>query len=434
VRRRVLIAIVIAGFALSTATVSSAVPVSARVLVVKETWGPQPFTASEVDTAMSAASQFYATASFGQLTLSYDQTPWLTTLSGPLGCDNQTSALALPGKLAALASEAGYNPAGYDRVIFAFPVTNCAFTGLFNTGGILLNGLFNEGIVVHELGHSFGMGHAGAFVCHFYTATVRHCRSDVYGDPWDVMGAASDTAVNALPVGDFGALQRARAGWLTDVETLSAPGTYRLAALEESAPTAPQALVVKTASFDYWIDHREPIANDSYLAGPPVAAVVSGFEVHRASPGLLSGPPNFPVDPDWLMPRGKKNLYFTPPGATMSVPGLFAVTAVSRNGGVMTLHFRWLDRTSPSAPVITTPQPNATVPAPLIIRWKPSRDRGSGVARYLVTVDHGTAFADAASTTTLPSISPGAHTVSIVAVDYAGNRSHPTTRRFTASA
>ena len=431
---RVLIAIVIAGFALCTASVSSAAPTSVRVLVVKETWGPQPFTASEVDTVMGAASQFYATASFGQLTLSYEQTPWLTTLSGPVSCNDQTSALALPGKLAALASEAGYNPTDFDRVIFAFPASNCAFTGLFNTGGILLNGLFNEGIVVHELGHSFGMGHAGAFVCHYYTSTMRHCRSDVYGDPWDVMGADSDTAVSTLPVGDFGALQRARAGWLADVETLSLPGTYRLAALEESAPTAPQALVIKMASFDYWIDHREPVANDSYLAGPPLADVVSGFEVHRASPGLLSGRPNFPVEPDWLVPRGKKNLYFTPPGATLSVPGVFAVTGVSRSGGVVTLRFRWLDRTSPSAPVITTPQPNASVAAPLIIHWKPSRDGGTGVARYLVTLDQGTATPVAASPTTLPPISPGPHTVSVVAVDYAGNRSRATTRHFTASA
>jgi hypothetical protein len=100
---------------------------------------------------MAASGQFYATASFGQMTLSFEQTPWLTTLSGPLACTDQTSAVALPAKLAALASDAGYSPVGYDRVIFVFPASNCAFTGLFNTGGILLNGLFNEGIVVHEL-------------------------------------------------------------------------------------------------------------------------------------------------------------------------------------------------------------------------------------------------------------------------------------------
>jgi hypothetical protein len=428
-------AFIVAALGFGTASVSSAVPASVRVLVVKETWGPQPFTAADVDNVMKAASQFYATASFDQVTLSYDQTPWLTTLSGAPACNDQTSALALPGKLAALASDAGYSQVGYDRVLFVFPASNCAFRGVFDTGGILLNGLFNEGIVVHELGHSFGMGHAGAFVCHFTSSTTRFCRSDVYGDPWDVMGADADTAVSTMPVGDFGALQKARAGWLTDLGTVSVPGTYRLAALEETAPTAPRALVIKTASFEYWIDHREPTANDSYLVGPPRADVVSGFEVHRALPGLLSSRPNFPVAADWLLPRGKKNLYFTPPGATLSLPGLFAVTGLSVSGGVVTIRFRWLDRTHPSAPTVTTLQPTVTAGAPLVIQWKPSHDSGTGVARYLVTLDHGTATSLAASPTTpltaaLTPTSPGAHTVSIVALDYAGNRSLPTIRHF----
>ena len=410
-----------------------------RVLVVKMTWGPQPFSDTDVDATAQTTSAFYATASYGQVSVAFDQTPWLTTLSGPPPCSSPADILALAPRLAALAAGAGYSVSGYDRAIFLFPDSGCLFAGVTNPDGIVLNGAFNAALVIHELGHSFGMGHANAFVCRYNLppSNGRFCHGVLYGDVWDVMGAEGDTTFEGQPIGDFGALQKARAGWLTSYLPISKPGVYQLAQLEQ-ASTLPQALVIQTAGFQYWVDHREPVGNDAYLAQSLTTLtgeVTTGFEVHRVTGDPLAAPAST-LTPDYLMPRGKKNLYSTPPGATFTRPGAFALTALSRSAGTMTVRFHWTDHTPPSTPLITKPPATAPLGAPVEVAWRASRDTGTGVQEYLLTIDGGpptTVPASPAQKTLdlpVPGLSVGRHRITIVAVDYAGNRSSPATRSF----
>lgn len=117
----------------------------------------------------------------------------------------------------------------------------------------------------HELGHTFGISHAGALDCD------RTCVLNPYGNLLDVMGGG---------VGDFGALQKAEAGWPVNIDVVQVPGTYRLAALE--APSAlPQALVIHRGTVDIWIDHREAIGNDAYLKTSIWKGVIAGLLVHE---------------------------------------------------------------------------------------------------------------------------------------------------------
>jgi len=308
---------------------SAASPTQVRVLVVKATWGPEPFTDAQVDAVMQGVVQFYGTASFGKVAMSYTQTPWLDVMPGPMSCADEE--LRLPG----LVASAGWNPDSYDRVVFLFPnpgQSGCAVS-FEDPPKALLNGAFPVGPVIHELGHSFGMGHAGLLTC-WYENTQRLCSGDQYGDTADVMGGA---ASNVLAyVGDFGGLQKARAGWITP-SYLTKPGTYKLAPVE-LASTLPQALVIRGSAYEYWIDTREPAGNDTHLGGP----AITGFAVHRIAEDPFA-PGADPLMPDYLVPNAHSSSYYTATDKTFTLPGVFALTALSRNHvGIMTIRYRKL--------------------------------------------------------------------------------------------
>jgi hypothetical protein len=310
-----------------------------QVLVVKMTWGPQPFSAADVDAAMQRVIPFYANASFAKVTLSYTQTPWLDDLSAP-PCAAASGYGSLASSLRATAIASGYQIANYDREIFLIPKdTNCSTLGVTEPDGIILNGSLAPSVIVHELGHSFGMGHAQAFDCRYTPA--RYCRVIPYGDIWDVMGGGGDAQVSSHGIGDFGALQKARAGWITPTD-ITKSGIYRIAALEQPS-SLPQALVIRAGAFEFWIDHREPVGNDAYLGTDSTGYVTTGFEVHRITGDPLSQPVDA-LAPDYLMPTGKANLYYIAPGKTYTQPHLFTLTDLGRSNGVATIRFRWLNK------------------------------------------------------------------------------------------
>jgi hypothetical protein len=411
-------------------------PLQLRLLVAKLTWGPEPLTDADVDAAMAPVPGFMSTTSFGKVSILYTQTPWLHALTTSDPCAGDPYAIAFSQRARALVASFGYPVSSYDRLMVLMPESNCQFGGITQRDATILDGAINAGLVVHELGVSLGMSHAGAFSCRF-TGTHRFCSGNPYGDPWDVMGASAQVVPNNQPIGDFGALQKARAGWLTPTYVGKA-GVYQLAPLEE-ASALPQALVIRTAGFEYWVDHREAVANDAYLANEPSGYVTTGFELHRITGDPLIAPAGMPLLPDYLVPRGgPKNLDYTPPGSTVSVPNLFALRAVSRTDGVMTVRFRWLDKTKPTAPVIGVVSGANTTASPLTIQFKASTDRGSGVDDYMLSIDNrpaqpivapplpptvGPHPAQLPAADPLPLLNPGEHSLTLIAVDRAGNRS-----------
>ena len=302
------------------------------MLVVKATWGPQPCADADIDAVMQGVEQFYATASFGKVAISYTQTPWLDVLSAPLSC------LETDPQLPQLAAEAGWNPADFDRVVYLFLADRTTCSGPYAhpaSAAVFIPSVFPVGVVIHELGHTFGMGHAGLLTC-WYQQQRRLCSGDPYGDTADVMGGSGTSNVLAY-VGDFGGLQKVRAGWLTP-KYITKPGTYRLAPVEV-ASTLPQALVIRGSAYEYWIDERQPVGNDADLGG----SAMTGFAVHRIAEDPFA-PGADPLMPDYLVPSAHSTSYYTAPGKTFTLPGVFTLTALSRTHGVTTIRFRWLRR------------------------------------------------------------------------------------------
>ncbi len=372
-----------------------------RILVALVTWGPEPFVRSDVQhIVFDEVGAFYRRMSYGKVSLTGVVTPWLHAFDVPVACN--LPQVRADG-MTALAA-AGYDVSTYDRIVFVHPEQNCPWSGVTQAATVYLNGAVTPYLVAHELGHSFGLGHANLTDC------KRHgCGALEYGDPYDTMGVGT---------GDFNAKAKYDLGWLTNVTRPAKNGTYVLAPIESTSPL-PQALVVTTGNDQYWIEYRgRPGVTNTGLqaAGAGVIMRVS------PSPDLKdfgsSGIPNLLLsNPDG---RHRPELEH---GETFVDAGAFKLTVLRASGDRARLRFRWTDATAPRSPRFDA----AFVDGRVEITLDGVRESGSGVARYAITFDRrsplslGTDAADEPVQIGKPL--PGTHTVKVVVVDRAGNRS-----------
>jgi hypothetical protein len=380
-----------------------------RVLVVLSTWDPQPFTPEAVRETFERVDSFYRRSSYGKLWLSVTQTPWVHAFDGPLPCDLNS----LSSGPRAAAADAGYDLNDYNAVVYLHPPTNCPWLGVTVGSQIWLNGTISPRVVAHELGHSLGLGHANTTVCGRGACPVL-----AYGDPYDTMGQGT---------GDFSSYAKYTLGWLTNTPEARTDGVFAIDPLEEPS-SRPQAFVITTARNQYWLEDRtEPaILESGERVGDPGVLVRVG-----PSPDIRTV--NVPTLANLLLvdpaKRGRPNLQ---PGDRFVEPGMFSVTLLESGTSGARLRFSWLDHTPPSAP------PNLSVRSVVgglwRVGWSPSKETGSGVAYYRVSVDDRTAQRLAGDTVnlsaTLPGVGRGFHTVRVVAVDRAGNRGPVAVRRF----
>ena len=404
VRRLVPVALV----ALSLAVVPAAQPAYGghvlgpqRILVALVTWGPQPLARGDVQTIVfDQVDAFYRSMSYGKVSLTGTVTPWLRAFDGPVHCN---LPLVRSSGLAAAAAS-GYDPAKFDRVVFVHPEQDCPWSGVTQAATVFLNGVVTTHLVAHELGHSFGLGHANLTDC------KRHgCGALEYGDPYDTMGIGS---------GDFSAKAKFDLGWLTNVSRAARNGVYRLAPIERPSKL-PQALVLTTANDQYWIEYRgRPAQNDDgqQIAGAGVIIRVS------PSPDLndfgSTGIPNLLLsNPDG---RHRPDLAH---GDRFVDAGAFRLTVLQASDGRARLRFRWTDATAPRTPRFTA----ALVGGRVQVTLDSVHESGSGVLRYDITLDRRAPLSVRTDATDEPvqigKPLPGTHTVKVVVFDRAGNRS-----------
>jgi hypothetical protein len=150
----------------------------------------------------------------------------------------------------------------------------------------------------HELGHTFGISHAGGLECE------KTCVLDPYANPLDVMGDGT---------GDFGALQK--------------------------ADPFPQALVIHRGKVDLWIDHREAIGNDADLRTSIWRRVPAAVLVHETPANPTSIPFN-QRKPDILLGNGGPRGQWLMHGKTSTIPHVLTITMLSHVGTAVTLRLR----------------------------------------------------------------------------------------------
>jgi len=169
-------------------------------------------------------------------------TPWLRATVTRPSCSGGSSAApdSILGSARGAAAAAGYRRADYDRVLYFIGGERCGYTGV-QTGqeAVLLTP--DAHLVVHELGHTFGLPHAaGTPYCAVW------CVTRDQGDLFDPMGAGFT---------DFGSYEKEYLGWIPRQRRVTRSGTYTID--RAGARTRDrQALVIDTEKAQFWLEQN----------------------------------------------------------------------------------------------------------------------------------------------------------------------------------
>jgi hypothetical protein len=285
-----------------------------RVLVILATSGPQPYTVGDVEQTVREANTFFQRSSLSQVRLESDVTPWLAAFARSPGCGGLTKesfeAVIAPARLAA--TRAGYNSAHYDETVYALAETRCAFHGETWGSEVMLTRQPTVHVMLHELGHTLGLGHAQSTQCTGGPVTPG-CDVDATGDPLSPMGSGTM---------DFSAYEKVRLGWLPSQPHVTAPRRYTLATPTVKT-TLPQALVVETEHGDWWIEYR------SLFRGLIVRYVGEAFgRSPFAAPSVLISRPT------------RSGRLWIARGETYRIPQSFRVTLERAGPAQATIRFR----------------------------------------------------------------------------------------------
>jgi hypothetical protein len=236
---------VVALFATLAPLSGAAVKSDESVLVVLATAGTEPYSVGDVERTAAQAAAFLRTSSFGQVRLHIDVTPWLPAFTTTPGCGGSTigtlGTIVAPARAAA--GQAGYDASRYDDVVYTIADTHCGYYGATVGKEVLLTRQPTVDLLMHELGHAFGLGHAHSAPC---VLNELRCGTDDTGDPFSPMGHGSL---------DFSAYEKFLLGWLPPQPRVTAGKRYVLAPPTARSSLA-QALLVESDRGTWWIEYR----------------------------------------------------------------------------------------------------------------------------------------------------------------------------------
>jgi hypothetical protein len=313
VPRTPLLAVAVLLAALVVQSAGAVVKGDERVLVVLATSGPKPYTVADVERTVAQARGFFSTASFGQVQLRVDVTPWLSAFSSNPGCGGGTNrsldSVVAPARVAA--DLAGFNASHYDDVIYTIADSKCGFHGTTWGNEVMLTRQPNLQLVTHELGHAFGLGHAQASDC----ITIEGlCGLEETGDPFSPMGSGEL---------DFSVYEKVTLGWIRPQPHVTTAKRYVLAP-STSASKLAQALIVETEAGTWWIEYRSQ----------PFRGLLFRFVDNRVVPSP------FAESAVLINKLTKAKRPWLARGESYRIPGSFRVTLTKADGGRAEVRFR----------------------------------------------------------------------------------------------
>lgn len=278
----------------STSSVEAAqINIHAAVFLVDWSNGTEFLPSKDIITTQISTNvaAFYDDTSYGKVALTEDTFGWYN-VSNPGGCS--IAAWAQEGRDQAMA--AGADLSLYNKFIYVFPFSDCGWAGFSSGTSVYVNGVYQSGLsdslVAHELGHTFGLGHANTRTCKLNGVFVQAssiCEDFVYQDPYDVMGNSSYTTLDAT--------HRTLAGWLplTNTQAITSTGTYHITPLEFRSNTiqALQIIIPKQGNKtfnQYCVEIRQSYGWDNFQEASPYGAHwgVDGIMIRQAGNCLTS--------------------------------------------------------------------------------------------------------------------------------------------------
>lgn len=305
-------------------------------------------------------STHWTEMSFGKMTWTTpgagsDFTP---TLRLPNGHASYTSFSTMLSAARTAAAAAGYNYTNYTHdVVVTGSKPSVGFGGIAYVGARgawLANGQWNLGVCSHEVGHNFGLNHAG-----FWDTTDGSVIGDgaavEYGNPFDHMGGASSSTD-----AHFGARQKNYLDWLPDADvvkiTANGTTTTRMRAFDKSTALASGAKAIAVdrtgTSNDYWLEYRQTYTDTNAWMKDGVLLNWGDVNINNMKPVLL----------DWTPGTSSKDDCPVLIGRTFSdtAAGIH-ITPIGR--GADANGVSWIDVTVNRGPFTGNRKPAATVTA-----------------------------------------------------------------------
>jgi hypothetical protein len=240
--RAPLLAVVALAAAVGLPSADAAAKGQERVLVILASTGAEPYSVAEVKRTFEQTSAFIERSSFGQMHVDTDVTPWLTAAVRPICGASAGTADSLFAPPRSAAAGAGFDASRYDTVVYALPDEHCGFFGATFGHQVMLTREPTVDLLLHELGHTFGLGHAQGADC----IDLLRCALEDTGDTLSPMGTGSL---------DYSAYEKWVLGWLGDQPHVSSPKRFILAPPTGRSSLA-QALILETARGTWWIEYR----------------------------------------------------------------------------------------------------------------------------------------------------------------------------------
>lgn len=230
----------------------------------------EPFSESAGASLINNVNAFYRENSYGKVGFALkgagsEVTPTLRMPNTAAFYSEDELFDELRSDARAAARAAGYVLSDYDYDLICFnriSAWNWAGRGYVGGAGVWINDVFTAGVVAHELGHNFGLGHANFWQTQDYSVIGDQGISQEYGDKFDTMG---DPAAGQK---HFNARFKNVLNWLpaTNIATVLSSATYTLWPQDSNQLLGIQALrIPKNSRTNYWVELRQKITANRWL-------------------------------------------------------------------------------------------------------------------------------------------------------------------------